>query len=78
MDIRVSNHSQMDYNFDGVEPKQGKMFPCQEERFDSGLDSLKEDELVGEFEELKMSHSKEEPTQEYEPWRSALTNDGDT
>ncbi|TNN26855.1 hypothetical protein EYF80_063003 [Liparis tanakae] len=51
--------------------------PCQEDRFDSGLDSLKEDELVHELEELHMD-THEERTHEYEPWRRALTDDGDS
>lgn len=54
------------------------MHPCQEERLDSGLDSLKEgDELISDFEELKMNDNKEF-TQEYEPWRAVMTDDGDT
>ncbi|XP_075940408.1 NF-kappa-B inhibitor alpha-like [Anarhichas minor] len=78
MDIhRVSNRNQMDYNIDSMEPKHGKMLPCQEDRFDSGLDSLKEDELVNEFEEMHVNIS-EELTHEYEPWRSVVTDDGDT
>nr|AHY02161.1 inhibitor kappa B alpha 2 [Epinephelus coioides] len=78
MDVhRVSNHNVMDYNFDNMESKHGKMLPCQEDRFDSGLDSLKEDELVSEIEEMTLNIS-EELTQEYEPWRSAVTEDGDT
>ncbi|KAM6992173.1 NF-kappa-B inhibitor alpha-like [Tautogolabrus adspersus] len=74
---RVSPHNQMDYNLDNMEPKHGKMLPCQEDRFDSGLDSLKEDELVNEFEDMAVNKS-EELTQEYEPWRTAVTEDGDT
>ncbi|KAM7368198.1 hypothetical protein PAMP_014443 [Pampus punctatissimus] len=78
MDIhRVSNRDQMDYNFDNMEPKHGKMLPCQEDRFDSGLDSLKEDELVNEFEDMSVN-IREESTYEYEPWRSVVTDDGDT
>lgn len=78
MDVhRVSNHNQMDYNFDNMEPKHGKILPCQEDRFDSGLDSLKEDELVNDFEEMNVNESSE-LTQEYEPWRAAVTEDGDT
>ena len=80
MDVhsRVSNHNQMDYNnFDNMEPKHGKMLPCQEDRFDSGLDSLKEDELVNQFEEMNVNQSAELAT-EYEPWRAAVTEDGDT
>lgn len=77
MDVhRVSNHSQMDYNFHNMEPKHGKTLPCQEDRFDSGLDSLKEDELVTEFEDMTVNTN--DHTQEYEPWRSAVTDDGDT
>ncbi|KAK5853254.1 hypothetical protein PBY51_007059 [Eleginops maclovinus] len=78
MDVhRVSNHNQMDYNFDNTEPKHGKIMPCQEDRFDSGLDSLKEDELVSDFEGMTVNTS-EEIKQEYEPWRTAMTEDGDT
>ena len=78
MDVhRVSNHNQMDYNFDNMEPKHGKMLPCQEDRFDSGLDSLKEDELVISLEEMSVKSS-EDLTHDYEPWRAAVTEDGDT
>ncbi|KAK5903868.1 hypothetical protein CgunFtcFv8_007613 [Champsocephalus gunnari] len=78
MDIhRVSNHNQMDYNFDNTEPKHGKMLPCQEDRVDSGLDSMKEDELASDFEGMSVNTS-EEIQQEYEPWRTAVTEDGDT
>lgn len=75
---RVSpHHNQMDYNhLAGMEAKQGKMLPCQEERFDSGLDSLKE-ELANDFEEMSMSDGEVLP-QEYEAWRAAVTDDGDT
>lgn len=73
---RVSNHNQMDYNLDNMEPKHGKMLPCQEDRFDSGVDSLKEDELANDFEELRVAS--EDHSQEYEPWRTAVTEDGDT
>ncbi|XP_068198701.1 nuclear factor of kappa light polypeptide gene enhancer in B-cells inhibitor, alpha a [Antennarius striatus] len=78
MDVhKTSNQNQMDYNFDNMEPKHGKIFPCQEDRFDSGVDSLREDELVNVFEDMTMSKS-EDLTQEYEPWRTAVTEDGDT
>ncbi|KAK9531060.1 hypothetical protein VZT92_010511 [Zoarces viviparus] len=78
MDIhRVSNRNQMDYNIDSMEPKHGKMLPFQEDRVDSGLDSLKEDELVNDFEDMHVNRS-EELTHEYEPWRSVVTDDGDT
>lgn len=74
---RVSNHNQMDYNLDNMESKQGKMFPNHEDRFDSGLDSLKEDELVSDFEDMTVS-VKEDLTQDYEAWRTAVTEEGDT
>uniref|UniRef100_A0AAQ6IVW2 NF-kappa-B inhibitor alpha n=1 Tax=Anabas testudineus TaxID=64144 RepID=A0AAQ6IVW2_ANATE len=77
MDVHsVSNHIQMDYNYDNMEPKHGKMPPCQEERFDSGLDSLKEDELASEFEDMTVETY--DHNQEYEPWRTVVTEDGDT
>ncbi|KAM3602333.1 uncharacterized protein V6R79_002227 [Siganus canaliculatus] len=77
MDVhRVPNHNQMDCNFDNMEAKNGKILPC-EDRLDSGLESLKEDDLVNEFEEMSLKMNTELP-QEYEPWRSAVTEDGDT
>ncbi|XP_068609576.1 nuclear factor of kappa light polypeptide gene enhancer in B-cells inhibitor, alpha a [Brachionichthys hirsutus] len=80
MDVhKTSNRNRMDYNFDNTEAKLGKALPCQEERFDSGLDSLKEDELAHDFEDMTVSKSSEDRTQEeYEPWRAAVTEDGDT
>ena len=76
MDVyREANNNPMDY---GVETKQGKMlFPCQEERFDSGLDSLKEDELASDMADLKV-RPYEPAAEDNEPWRSAVTDDGDT
>ncbi|CAJ1077257.1 NF-kappa-B inhibitor alpha-like [Xyrichtys novacula] len=75
MDVqRVSQHNQMDYN---MEAKHGKMMPCQEDRFDSGLDSLKEDDLVNVFEDMTVNTHKDH-TQEYEPWMNVVTEDGDT
>lgn len=67
----------MDYNFGDMDPKHGKaaVGPCLEDRFDSGLDSLKEDELAGEFEDMTMVCTSDEHAQDYEPWRTA---DGDT
>lgn len=55
----------------------GKVQPCQEDRLDSGVDSLREDELTHDFEELKMTDNIEF-TQEHEPWRAVVTDDGDT
>ncbi|XP_053736960.1 NF-kappa-B inhibitor alpha-like [Synchiropus splendidus] len=74
MDVqRRSHHSQMDYN---REPKPGKTLPCHEERFDSGLDSLKEDELERDFAEVSIRD--DASPCEHEPWRSVVTDDGDT
>ncbi|KAJ7988014.1 hypothetical protein DPEC_G00319230 [Dallia pectoralis] len=75
--FRVSNDNQMDYNVNDMDLKHGKTIPCQEDRFDSGLDSLKEDEygnLLKEFEDLKV------PSYEvtHEPWKNIVTEDGDT
>ncbi|KAF7663459.1 hypothetical protein LDENG_00210180 [Lucifuga dentata] len=78
MDVhRMSNHGQMDYNFDNMEPKNGKLLPCQEDRFDSGVDSLKEDELVSDFGDMNVNCNEDLP-KDYEPWRCAVTEDGDT
>lgn len=73
MDVHRVSPGQMDY----TDSKREKKLPCQEERLDSGLDSLKEDDLVEELEALTVTRT-EERAHEYEPWRSALTEDGDT
>lgn len=72
---RVStHHKQMDYNnLDSMEAKHGKML--QEERLDSGIESLKEEELAKDIEEMRVS---DHLPQEYEAWRAAVTDDGDT
>lgn len=68
----------MDYSLDNMEAKHGgKAFPCTEDRFDSGVESLKEDDLVNELQDLNMTCRHDVPL-EYEPWRSAATDDGDT
>lgn len=72
----VPNHNQMDYNVDNMDPKHGKLLPCQDDRLDSGLGSLKEDELVNDFDELTLGSQAH--THEYETWRTAVTEDGDT
>uniref|UniRef100_A0A3Q3VL53 NF-kappa-B inhibitor alpha n=1 Tax=Mola mola TaxID=94237 RepID=A0A3Q3VL53_MOLML len=74
---RMSHRSPTDYSYGVAEAKQGKMLPSHEDRFDSGLDSLKEDELVAELEDMSVSAS-EDAEQDYEPWRAAATEDGDT
>jgi len=79
MDVhRAPSRHHTDYRADRAEPKHGTAAPpCHEDRVDSGLDSLKEDELVYELEELHMD-AREERTHDYEPWRRALTDDGDS
>ncbi|KAM9355692.1 nuclear factor of kappa light polypeptide gene enhancer in B-cells inhibitor, alpha a [Pholidichthys leucotaenia] len=75
---RVASHSRMDYRLDGAEPKAGKQPPCQEDRFDSGLDSLKEEEELASLVDELYVRGSDAHTQDYEPWRAAVTEDGDT
>ncbi len=63
----------MDYNEDGRGPKSGKMPASNDDRLDSGLDSLKEDEctcMESAFERMKVAGD--------EPWKKEFTEDGDT
>uniref|UniRef100_A0AAY5L2R9 NF-kappa-B inhibitor alpha n=1 Tax=Esox lucius TaxID=8010 RepID=A0AAY5L2R9_ESOLU len=80
--FRVSNDNQMDYNINEMDSKHGKMIPCLEDRFDSGLDSLKEDEygiIVTELEGLKVStYEVTQNSLSNEPWKKIVTEDGDT
>lgn len=72
---RGSNTNQLDYNDDGRGPKSGKMLASNDDRLDSGLDSLKEDEypdVVSDFRRMKVDERQDEP------WRKELTEDGDT
>ncbi|ROJ78782.1 NF-kappa-B inhibitor alpha [Anabarilius grahami] len=72
---RGSNTNQMDYNDDGRGPKSGKILASNDDRLDSGLDSLKEDEypdVVSDFGRMKVDERQDEP------WRKELTEDGDT
>ncbi|XP_066532748.1 nuclear factor of kappa light polypeptide gene enhancer in B-cells inhibitor, alpha a isoform X2 [Hoplias malabaricus] len=64
----------MDY-MQHLEPKQGKTNPLTEERLDSGVDSLKEDEykqIVEDMESLVVSTAVDEA------WKHEVTEDGDT
>lgn len=75
--IRVSNSNQMDYNMDS---KHGKMVPCNDDRLDSGLDSLPEEaynSILNEMERLNMASA---VSKEYsnEPWKLERTEDGDS
>ncbi|XP_043119320.1 nuclear factor of kappa light polypeptide gene enhancer in B-cells inhibitor, alpha b [Puntigrus tetrazona] len=70
---RSTNTNQMDYNEDGRGPKSGKMLANNDDRLDSGLDSLKEDDcsyVESAFERLKVAGD--------EPWKKEFTEDGDT
>nr|XP_057945329.1 NF-kappa-B inhibitor alpha-like [Doryrhamphus excisus] len=77
MDVQGVSHHDNFTDYNNMEAKQGKILPCQDERFDSGLDSLKEDDLVSYMEHLTV-HVSEEHVHEYEQWRSVVTDDGDT
>ncbi|XP_056620362.1 nuclear factor of kappa light polypeptide gene enhancer in B-cells inhibitor, alpha a [Triplophysa dalaica] len=78
MDIHSATMSNyVDCNFDAMDLKNRKMQHC-EDRVDSGLDSLKEDEyrkLVEEMENLTMPREK---LTYNEPWKQEVTEDGDT
>ncbi|MEQ2236046.1 hypothetical protein ILYODFUR_008404 [Ilyodon furcidens] len=76
MDVNTM-HGPMDFNLDNMEAKHGKMLPSLDDRLDSGVDSIKDDDMVKDFEEMTLN-SGEERTEEYEPWREPVTEDGDT
>ncbi|NP_955923.1 nuclear factor of kappa light polypeptide gene enhancer in B-cells inhibitor, alpha b [Danio rerio] len=71
---RGTTANQTDYNDDGRGPKSGKLLSNTDERLDSGLDSLKEDNLPS-LEECRITDFVG-PTDE--PWKKELTEDGDT
>lgn len=55
------------------------MQPGQEDRLDSGLDSIKDEELMNDFQECLTFRDECKLKEEYdEPWREAVTEDGDT
>ncbi|XP_065109422.1 nuclear factor of kappa light polypeptide gene enhancer in B-cells inhibitor, alpha b [Paramisgurnus dabryanus] len=69
----------MDYYADGRDPKTGKLLGNTDERLDSGLDSLREDEYSSvecEFRRMDLSRDGQEVYEE--PWKKYLTEDGDT
>lgn len=76
-DYTLARHNNQHNNSNNMESKQNKTLPCHEERFDSGLESLKDDELVQDLEGMSVSEAAD-LTHECEPWRAALTEDGDT
>lgn len=69
----------MDYNGDGRDSKSGKVLASTDDRLDSGLDSLKEDEYAYvecAFDRLKVDEKHEDDA--CEPWKKYRTEDGDT
>ncbi|KAJ0008799.1 hypothetical protein NQD34_016214 [Periophthalmus magnuspinnatus] len=75
---RTSIFSQMDYNRDSKEEK-----PSTDERLDSGLDSLKEEEYQAVAAEIRALQLQSEPKQatvtgELQHWTTQITEDGDT
>lgn len=85
MDLhRTSILNQMDYSGDS---KEGKPAQATEERLDSGLDSLKEEEyqaVAAELTRLKVDclppQHQQQPAATGEPqeWKTQITEDGDT
>ncbi|XP_069029101.1 nuclear factor of kappa light polypeptide gene enhancer in B-cells inhibitor, alpha b [Embiotoca jacksoni] len=85
MDLhRTSILNQMDYS---REPKEGKAAPSTEERLDSGLDSLKEEEYQAVAAEILRLQLECEPPQrkqapaatgELHDWQTQITEEGDT
>lgn len=80
---RTTVTNQMDYN---RESKEGK--PSTDERLDSGVDSLKEEDYQAVAEEIwrlqlecQPSQNKQLPacaTAEIQEWKTQITEDGDT
>lgn len=87
MDLhRTSILNQMDYS---RESKEGKTAQPTEERLDSGLDSLKEEEYQAVAAEIRQLQLKSDPpqqqqqqlpaeSQEQQEWKTQITEDGDT
>ncbi|KAM4625120.1 nuclear factor of kappa light polypeptide gene enhancer in B-cells inhibitor, alpha b [Polymixia lowei] len=79
MDLhRTSILNQMDYSGD---PKEGKPGQTTEERLDSGLDSLKEEEyqaVAAELTRLRVDCQQPAVTGELQEWQTQITEDGDT
>lgn len=68
-------------------PKEGKQVASTDERLDSGLDSLKEEEYQAVAEEIRRLHLECEPPKhtqaaagagESHEWKTQITEDGDT
>ncbi|KAI4904493.1 hypothetical protein NFI96_018926 [Prochilodus magdalenae] len=82
MDLYRGNRTnQMDYTAEGRGPKAGKALASTDERLDSGLDSLKEEEYIEVAADLgRLSVQNRLPGAETEgaEWKSEMTEDGDT
>ncbi|CAB1335392.1 unnamed protein product [Coregonus sp. 'balchen'] len=83
MDLhRASILNHMDCNTDGRHSKDEKVKSINEERLDSGLDSLKEEEykvVAGELERLRVDCSPPQRDEcSNEPWKEQVSEDGDT
>lgn len=81
MDVhRVARINYMDCDLDEMDTKNRKMQHC-EDRVDSGVDSLKDDEyrkIVEEMENLSLPNTSANPKGMCEPWTEEVTEDGDT
>ncbi len=81
MDVhRASTINFQDCDMDEMDMKNSKM-QHSEERFDSGVDSLKEDEyrkIVEEMETLRFEDPTANPKGTCESWTQEVTEDGDT
>lgn len=81
MDVHTAViNNNMDCNFDemGLKNRKTQQF---EDRVDSGVDSLKEDEyiqLVEEMENLTMPCKSLNTYETHAPWKQEVTEDGDT
>uniref|UniRef100_A0AAY4BCA2 NF-kappa-B inhibitor alpha n=1 Tax=Denticeps clupeoides TaxID=299321 RepID=A0AAY4BCA2_9TELE len=82
-DTTMTRCGQVDYNAEGRDSKVGKGLVISDERFDSGVDSLKEDEcksVAAELERVSLSATASEPRAAScgEAWRTEINEDGDT
>ncbi|KAK1793105.1 hypothetical protein P4O66_011513 [Electrophorus voltai] len=76
-----SGTSSVDYGVDDRGPKSGKAPSSNEDRLDSGLDSLKEDEyaeVARDIGRLRVDCAPRAREECCEPWKHEVTEDGDT
>ncbi|KAM9294442.1 NF-kappa-B inhibitor alpha [Gastrophryne carolinensis] len=77
----TSSTRYMDYSANMALPAKDKLAQATEERTDSGLDSLKDEEydnMVRDMEELRLPAPAATSDYETEPWKSEANEDGDT